>query len=101
MARLLARTRDLLRLLAIKTVGKVIAWPVRRQLFAFDRMTEDPAAVQSEVRDAILRAQSGTAFGVDHHFADIHTRADFARHIPVAGYEYVEPYIQRVLAGEV
>ena len=29
----------------------------------------------------------------DHHFRDIHSVADFRRQLPVAPYEYFEPYL--------
>jgi hypothetical protein len=48
----------------------------------------------------ILAQQAPTAFGVDHHFHSIQTLADFRQRIPVRGYDYVEPYMQRVLKGE-
>ena len=44
----------------------------------------------------ILAHQADTDFGRDHHFAAIRTVADFRRQLPVAGYEYFEPYIARV-----
>jgi len=44
--------------------------------------------------------QADTDFRVAHHFRDIRTLADFRRHLPVSGYEYFEPYVQRVRRGD-
>ncbi|MBI1832441.1 MAG: GH3 auxin-responsive promoter family protein [Planctomycetes bacterium] len=79
---------------------KILSWPMRRRLAAFEAASENPAAVQSELLQGILARQASTAFGKDHGFAKIHTLADFRNAIPVRGYDYVEPYMQRVLKGE-
>jgi hypothetical protein len=83
-----------------RVIGKIAAIPVRRRLNAFERATHAPQAVQHAVLERILRGHVDSAFGRDHHFADINDVASFRKQVPVAGYEYVEPYIQRVVAGE-
>jgi hypothetical protein len=88
-----------LRFLLVR-VGKVVATPVRRQLAAFDAATCRPREVQEALLSDVLRYQAGTAFGVEHRFADSRTVDDFRRRIPVAGYDYVEPYLDRVRRGE-
>lgn len=85
----------------INTVGKLIAWPIRRRLRTFDRVTQAPQPLQEELLLSILRAQVDTQFGRDHGFAKIRTVADFRRQVPVAPYEYVHPYIEKVQRGDV
>src|SRR5262249_55520804 len=41
-----------------------------------------------------------TGFGRDHHFGDVRTVAEFRNNVPVAPYEYVAPYIDKVQAGD-
>ena len=60
-----------------------------------------PREVQEALLRRILAYQADTAFGRDHRFRDIRTVADFRRQLPVAGYEYFEPYIARVRRGEI
>src|SRR5205823_6743065 len=55
---------------------------------------------QSELLARILVVQKDTQFGRDHHFADINTVADYRRNVPVAPYEYVAPYIEKVQRGD-
>src|SRR5262245_12963353 len=83
-----------------KVLGKIAARPVRRRLAAFEEATHTPEPVQTSVRQAIVSSQTGTDFGKVHHFADIKSLADYRHNIPVAGYEYVEPYVQRVMKGD-
>ncbi|MBI3822153.1 MAG: GH3 auxin-responsive promoter family protein [Planctomycetes bacterium] len=63
-------------------------------------MTHTPESVQADLLRRILARQAATAFGKDHHFATMKTPADFAKIVPVRGYDYIEPYMQRVLKGE-
>ncbi len=81
-------------------VGRLVTWPVRRQLRRFERQCDDPRAVQQALLDRILRKQQGTGFGRDHKFAAIRSVEDFRRQVPVAPYEYVAPYIEKVQAGD-
>ena len=60
----------------------------------------DPREVQEALLRGILAHQADTDFGRDHRFATIRTVADFRRQLPVAGYDYFEPYIARVRNGE-
>jgi hypothetical protein len=80
--------------------GKLIAGPIRRRLALFETATHQPQAVQEALLHAILARQGPTAFGRDHHFQSIGEVADFRRNVPVAGYDYVAPYIERVRRGE-
>ena len=81
-------------------LGKFAAYSVRRRLAAFEDATRRPQQVQEELLRRILAAQTPTAFGKDHRFDTMRTAADFRKTIPVRGYDYVEPYMQRVLKGE-
>lgn len=88
------------RFLLRKVVLKLIARPIRRRLVQFEAATHDPRQVQEALLHGILAHQSATAFGRDHRFDAIRNLDDFRRQVPVAGYEYFEPYIARLRRGE-
>ena len=90
----------MLRTLFVRTVGKLIGWPIRRRLWAFHRNCDDPQAVQEQLLSRIIALQANTQFGRDHGFSGVRTVADFRRQMPIAPYEYVQPYIERVKKGE-
>jgi hypothetical protein len=90
----------MLKWLLHNVVLRIIGYPVRRRLDAFERATETPEAVQRDILFRILKHQAGTGFGKDHHFSTMASLADFRKRIPIRGYDYVEPYLQRVLKGE-
>ncbi|MFO0964224.1 MAG: GH3 auxin-responsive promoter family protein [Gemmataceae bacterium] len=83
-----------------KVIGRIAAIPVRRRLRAFFRATEEPRRVQNELLHRILAKQANTDFGRRHHFKTIRSVADFRRQLPVATYDYFEPYIDRLRKGD-
>ncbi|MGH7168906.1 MAG: GH3 auxin-responsive promoter family protein [Gemmataceae bacterium] len=89
-----------MRFLLRKVVLKLIARPIRRRLAQFEAATQHPRQVQEALLRDILAHQSATVFGRDHRFDAIHNVEDFRRQLPVAGYDYFEPYIARVRRGE-
>jgi hypothetical protein len=81
-------------------LGKILARPVRRHLNAFEAATHRPREVQEALLRRVLAFHADTDFGRAHRFRDIHSAADFRRQLPVAGYDYFEPYVERVRRGE-
>ena len=55
---------------------------------------------QEEVLAELIRRHADTAFGRDHSFARVRSYEDFASAVPVANYERLRPYVDRVLVGE-
>jgi len=83
-----------------KVVGRIAAIPVRRRLRAFEQATREPQRVQEELLRRILARHADTDFGKKHHFRSIQNVADYRKHLPVATYEYFEPYIDRLRRGD-
>ena len=76
------------RLFARQVVKKTQAWATR------------PVATQNKVFQELIRQAKNTQFGLDHHFDQIQTPADFAQHVPVRDYEGLKNYIDQVVKGE-
>ncbi|MCE9565624.1 MAG: GH3 auxin-responsive promoter family protein [Planctomycetes bacterium] len=81
-------------------IGRLISYPIRRQLRLFEVACQNPEGVQTELLLQIIRNQQNTAFGHDHKFASISSVADYRKNLSIAPYEYVAPYIDRVTKGE-
>ena len=84
----------------IASLRKAIALPLYHKFAVFEAACKSPEATQAALLRNILAYHGDTGFGRDHGFGTIKTIADFRRQIPVAPYEYVEPYVRRVMAGE-
>jgi hypothetical protein len=101
MAQLIRRcTHSVLQFLLHRVVGKLAALPLHRRLAQFEAATHRPRELQEALLRDILAHQAKTSFGRDHRFDAIRTPADFQRQLPVAEYDYFEPYIARVRRGE-
>jgi len=65
-----------------------------------NKWKNNPIAAQERTFMGLIRKASGTAFGKDHDFASIKTYNDFKKRVPVADYEDLKSYIDRVVEGE-
>ena len=83
-----------------KVLAKLAVWQARRVRRQFHELTKRPTETQRQHLFNQLERERETGFGRDHHFASIRTVSDFRRSVPVTGYEYYRPYIERVKAGE-
>jgi GH3 auxin-responsive promoter len=90
----------MIRQLLVKLLRKALARPLYRKFRRFETLCKNPQGTQDDLLRRILKYHADTAYGRDHGFRSIATVADFRRQIPVAPYEYVEPYIRRVMQGE-
>jgi len=83
-----------------QTISSIIGRSIRRHCRAFDEATKQPRASQDQVLERIVKGHLDTGFGHDHGFGSIRNARDFRRLVPVAPYEYLEPYINRVASGD-
>lgn len=60
----------------------------------------NPIETQRKVFEDLIRQAKNTSFGIDHHFNQIKTVADFAKNVPIRDYEALKPYVERVVKGE-
>jgi len=84
----------------LKPAARVAALHASQQGKSFLAAHRQTRAVQDALLDRMLRAHEDTAFGHDHGFGRIRGWADFTRAVPVATYERLRPYVDRVFAGE-
>ena len=64
------------------------------------KWVQNPIATQQKVLNELLATAKETQFGRDHHFSEIKSFEDFAKHIPIRDYEELRPYVDRVVKGE-
>lgn len=77
--------------------SKIFASIVRKRI---DKWVKNPIKTQQKVFQNLISEAKNTAFGEDHHFAQIKTYEDFKRNVPIRDYEELKPYIERVIEGE-
>ena len=82
------------------TAAKAVAIPFyQRKLKRFEHLLHEAHAVQRARLFEKLRRCADSRFGRVHGFAGIKTLADFRRQLPIAEYDYFEPYIDEVAQG--
>src|SRR5881398_2508226 len=59
-----------------------------------------PEQAQQEVLARLLRNNQHTAYGRKHAFDTIRNSRDFNERVPIINYEDLEPWIDRIRAGE-
>ncbi len=64
------------------------------------KQIEDPVGSQEDILRRILKRAKGTVFGKQHGFADIDSLRSFQSKVPVTTYEYMQPFVSRVMGGE-
>ena len=74
----------------------VASWMIRDQT----RWSMDAVNVQRSVFHQLIKGGLNTLFGRDHDFASIHNFENFQQRVPIADYEDLGNYIDRVVVGE-
>ena len=67
---------------------------------SFEEASRDPERAQLGVLKRILRANQKTEFGVKHAFSRTQNPMDYRENVPLQTYEQVEPWVQKMAAGE-
>jgi hypothetical protein len=75
----------------------VTCWAPYRSL---RRAQEDPAAAQAALLDRLLRANASSAYGRKFAFSRLSTAREFQSAVPIASYDDLRPWIERIKAGE-
>ncbi len=78
------------------------AWRLacRPEARRFRRALADVAGAQSRLLRQVVSANAGTDFGQAHGFGMIGSREDFRRRVPLADYDALRPFVDRIAAGE-
>lgn len=66
----------------------------------FSRALHNPREIQQKKLSEYIRRNAGTKFGKLHRFETIRTYEDFVRKVPLCDYGDLEPWIERISAGE-
>ena len=82
---------------AVHAAYRLSLGPARRR---FERAAGACEATQHERLRALLRANAASAYGRAHGFGSITSVRDWQDHVPIVGYDALEPWVQRAARGE-
>ena len=80
-----------------KIVAKQLARRARKRI---NKWAENPIETQQRVFEQLIQKAKHTDFGKAHGFDQIQNHKDFIKRVPIADYEGLRPYVDRVVAGE-
>ena len=80
-----------------KVIAKQLARRARKRI---NNWASNPIETQQRVFKQLIQKAKHTAFGKDHGFDKIKNHKDFIKRVPVADYEGLRAYLDRVVAGE-
>jgi len=69
-------------------------------VWQINKWKKNAVVAQDKILKTLVFEAKETAFGKDHHFAEIKDYHDFKQHVPVQDYEGLKPYVDRVVNGE-
>jgi hypothetical protein len=78
-------------------LSKPFAAIVNRSL---NKLRKNAVKLQQKTFEYLISRSKDTSFGKDHHFDQIKSYDDFKQNVPVADYEDLRPYIERITLGE-
>ena len=83
------------------TLRKIIAKQLaRRARKRINNWAANPIETQQRVFEQLIQKAKLTAFGKDHSFDQIQDYKDFIKRVPIADYEGLRSYVDRVVTGE-
>lgn len=81
-------------------VHKVASWILKRRMDHVLGFEENPVAAQQRLFKELLSTAAHTEWGKHYDYESIQTHAEFARRVPVNGYEELYPWIERTIKGQ-
>ena len=80
-----------------KLIAKQLAKRAKKKI---NQWSSKPIETQHKVLKQLIGKAKHTAFGKDHNFDQIQSHKDFIKQVPIADYEGLRPYLDRVVEGE-
>ena len=75
-------------------------WKCAPEAHAFRRATNDVKETQANLLSKLLKRNQQSSFGQQYRFAQIRSAADFQDRIPLATYDSISGWIERIAGGE-
>lgn len=84
----------------MEIINSIVTWVMKKRIHDIDLFRKYPHEVQNELFQNLISTAKGTEFGKKYGFGDMKSVETFQERVPVAAYEDLYPYIERVMKGE-
>ncbi|ASK31517.1 hypothetical protein CEY12_15975 [Chryseobacterium sp. T16E-39] len=76
-----------------------LAW-AKKHVQKAEEFKKNPEKDQEKLLLSLIDTAKKTLFGREHQFENIHSIKDFQENVPIADYEELKPYIERIKKGQ-
>src|SRR5690606_35790795 len=84
----------------MEIINSILTWVMKKRIHEVELFMKYPHEVQKEVLSKLISTAKSTEFGKKYDFESIKTINDFREKVPLANYETLFPYIERLMKGE-
>ncbi len=84
----------------MEIINSILTWVMKKRIHEVELFMKYPHEVQKEVLSKLISTAKHTEFGKKYDFESIKTLKDFRERVPLANYETLFPYIERLMKGE-
>ncbi|HEX4888172.1 MAG TPA: GH3 auxin-responsive promoter family protein [Luteibaculaceae bacterium] len=81
-------------------LNAVLSWFIKKRIHQIDLFRKYPSEVQLDVFQHLVQKSKDTEWGLKYGYADIKSTKAFQRQVPLQHYEDIQPYVDRLIAGE-
>jgi hypothetical protein len=81
-------------------IASIVTWLNTKRLHEIDLFRRFPFEVQEEILLKMVDKAKNTEFGIEKNFKKIKTIESFQQNVPIADYEVVKHYVERLRKGE-
>lgn len=84
----------------MEIINPVISWYFKKRISQIERFMDYPHEVQNDLLKNLIYKARYTEWGKKHDFSSIRNYEHFKRRVPVAEYDNIKPYVERLIKGE-
>lgn len=80
--------------------NSIFSWIIKKRIHQIELFKKFPYEVQNEVFTSLIQHSKKTEWGEKYQYNQIHSYQDFKDNVPLTDYEFIKPYIDKILAGQ-
>jgi hypothetical protein len=80
--------------------NSIFAWVMKKRIHQIDLFRKYPIEVQQELFEKMIACSLYTEWGFKYNYSKIKEYKDFKQNVPLQEYPDIQPYVERLMAGE-
>ncbi len=84
----------------MKLFNSIVTWALKKRITQIEQFMQNPHETQQSLLKHLIGKAKHTEYGKQYGFKDIRTVEQFQSNVPIASYEELYPYIEKLLEGK-